>query len=926
MPTLAAGSNLSEARMALQARVEAGYGARLPARRPSDRALALLGRFSPVPDESGLQGTLDQKMAAISKQFRAIFKQEVGPEVYAAAGPVLNLLENPAVPFATLRQTVDAFVDRYKDKDPAAIADLVKMIDCQLMVYGVAEEHAKVAARPHETALDDSIRTLAAECGNDATTITARLADMTVAPVLTAHPTNLHDPQSVMHLHEVFTQLESPRALRNACLELWADGGPRRQKPSVRVEAENNMPQLQRMQREIKRIHKHIDKAIKQDGSQSPIRTLVRSESWIGGDRDGNARVDAKTMKDIMALQADAAISRYRTKLGGDRLVKSGSLRCLLDEHAPGQTEVIDRRLAATQRKLGSITDADRSEHPDAYRDAQELIHELTALRQTLPVGAAQEKMSRFIREIDGAGFHTAAVDVRQNSAAHQSSIAELVAHAGIEPDYVNLPELEKQALLTRLLVPSPEESLVRSDKQYSAQTSKELDIFRAMREIHQLYGQPAMPNYIIANTETVSDLLEPIVLLKQVGLAGNDGLQMKIIPLIETVPDLKNGREIVGSLLANDQYRNWLRMGDNVQQVMVGYSDSNRLDGPLASNWEIEKALHYLQEVTGDHDVKLLVFHGRGGTVARGAGADPQQEVAMLPDGAGLHGYRFTDQGEKIGHKYGTDESAEHHLRSTTAASIAASIPRRPPENPAYHATMETLSARSSEAYRRLIFDNPRLIDFFNDATPVGYTSHLNAGSRSASRAGSADHRVNLDQLRAIPWVAGWMQQRAMLPAYLGFGTAVDEHLRSAPGQPMDRDKLGQLQAMYEEWPFFTHFIDRTEGELAKVDLPIVKEYAALAKSPDTAREIYSEIAAEFTRAKDVLLAIKQQEMLLENEPVLREDLARRAPALDMANALQISLIGAQRSATDDENKAQLLKGVIGSMQAVQSGLGRFG
>ena len=477
-----------------------------------------------------------------------------------------------------------------------------------------------------------------------------------------------------------------------------------------------------------------------------------------------------------------------------------------------------------------------------------------------------------------------------------------------------------------RLTAPD-DQPLYSTENDYSAQTTKEMAIFRAIADIHADYGQQAMPNYIIANTETVSDLLEPMVLLKEVGLAGADGLKMKIVPLIETVPDLQNGREIVGTLLSHPQYRAWLEQGDNTQQVMVGYSDSNRLDGPLASNWAIENALHYLQDVTQEHGTKLLVFHGRGGTVSRGAGADARHEVEMLPGGAALHGYRCTDQGEKIAIKYGTAQAAAHNLRGTTAATIAASVPRESIDNPAHHAVMEKLSDRSSQAYRALIVENPMLIEFFNDATPVGYTPHLNAGSRAASRNNLVDQKVNLAQLRAIPWVGGWTQSRAMLPAFMGIGTALNEHVRpGGPDQPMHPEQLGQLQSMYKDMPFFKQVIDRTEGELAKVDLPILSHYTDLVKDKATGTAIYTEIASEFERTKQMVLAIKQKEVLLEGDPEQRDNLARRAPVLDTANALQISLIDAERKATEDQTKSALLKGVVGSMQAIQSGIGRFG
>ena len=899
------------------------------ARQPASAAPSLDTRFAPASDEQGLHGDLDQKMATINKHFLAIYQQQVSGKVFARSQPVLQLLHDPSASFQTRRQAVDAFVAHYQHSQPQAILDLVKLIDCQLTVYSLAEDQVEAAAAPHATAIRDSVRLLAEHCNGDQMAMTNRLGDMTVAPVLTAHPTNLHNPQAVHQLHQASQGWQDPIALRKACMDLWAESGARSQRPSVRAEAEHNVPHLQRMQREIRRIHKSIDHDIALEAGPTLIKDLVHAESWIGGDRDGNIAVDASTMKDIMALQADVALWRYQDKLSSARGQKNDSLRSMLDRHAPGEATKIFSRLESTRHTLGSrhAEDVTQFDRVHAYRNPQQLIDDLVSLRVGLPNTAVQNKLSRFIREVEGAGFHMAAVDVRQNSAAHQESVAELLDKAGIASGYADLPEPTKQAILWQRLTAEDDQPLFSTEKNYSAQTTKEMAIFRAIADIHARYGRQAMPNYIIANTETVSDLLEPMVLLKEVRLAGVDGLKMNIVPLIETVPDLQNGREIVGALLRHPQYRTWLKQGDNMQQVMVGYSDSNRLDGPLASNWGIEKALHYLQDVAQENGVRLLVFHGRGGTVSRGAGADAKHEIEMLPDGAALHGYRCTDQGEEIAIKYGTIQAAAHNLRGTTAAAIKASVPRNPLEIPAHHAVMEKLSQRSAQAYRALIVENPKLIEFFNDATPVGYTPHLNAGSRAAARNNLMDQKVNLAQLRAIPWVAAWTQSRAMLPAFMGIGTAMDEHLRpGGPDQPMQPEPLGQLQSMYHRMPFFKQVIDRTEGELAKVDLPILRQYTSLVKDKDTGTAIYAEIAAEFHRAKDVVLAIKQKEVLLEGDPERRDSLARRAPVLDTANALQISLIDAQRKAGNEPLKTTLVKGVVGSMQAIQSGIGRFG
>ena len=883
---------------------------------------------SPSPIGVGLHGDLDQNMAAIHAQFLSLFRRHVSAAAFEQAQPVLQIMNDTGASFESRRQIVDKFIAQHRQTDPKAITDLVKMLDCQLLVYGVAERAAAAAPAtppaPPVNAIDASIDALAVHCDNDPQQIRDALGGMTVASVFTAHPTNLHDPESIMGLLAVSEELHDPVVLENACKALWQSSGGRGKRPSVQEEAQHNAPHLQRMQREIRRIHKSIDRSVDKYGSPAHIDPLLQVDSWIGGDRDGNVLVNADVIKDVMTVQANVALDRYVAKLGGDRLQKSGSFRSLMEAHAPGEAEKITERIESTRRKLSNEKLATLDAAP-GYDNPQALVDHLETLRAAFPEGVAQGKLSRFTREIGGAGFHAASVDVRQNSSAHETTVNDLMREAGVAENYAALPEADKQAACWKRLLASDDALLRDPGKSYSANTSKELAIFEAIRDTHEQFGEKAMPTYIIANTETVSDILEPMVLLKEVGLVGSKGLKMNIVPLIETVPDLKKGREIVGTLLQHPQYRQWLKERGNTQQIMVGYSDSNRLDGPLSSNWEIQKALVYLQDIAHENGVELLVFHGRGGTVARGAGADPEQEVDMMPGGAARRGLRHTEQGEEIAIKYGTPKAARQSLQALTAAVIGANVPGERVENRAHHAVMEQLSDRSSEVYRALIAE-PGFIDYYNQATPVGYVPHLNAGSRAASRTGAPNQRLRLDQLRAIPWVASWNQSRAMVPAWFGMGTAIGEHVQTGPGQQPDAPRMAQLREMYQEWPFFQHLVDRTEGELAKADLGIVKHYAGLVQEDGVGEAIHTRLEAEFNQTCKLILAIKGSQTLLENNPEQAANLARKAPLLDTANALQIGLIDAERNAVDGESRQELLKGVVGSMQAIQSGLGRFG
>ena len=925
---------------------------RLPARggsRANPQAIALRASLNPLfttdpvgtsqshvlsqEATMGLTGDLDQKMTILSQKFRGIFGATVGPEVFAHAQPILDLMTQPDAAFEDRMQLANAYINRYKDTNPQAIINLAKMIDCQLLVYGMVEDREHFPHAAHSTAIEESIQSLAGQCDNDPNAIRQLLSKMTVASVFTAHPTQLHHPLSILRLHEARDTLDDPAVLHATCVDLWNDSGVRPARPTVHNEAQDNVPYLQMAQREIRRVHKTIDRSIEKHAGPASIRPLVRIDSWIGGDRDGNVAVDAGVIKRVMAVQADVALQRYQDKLSPDKLQKTDSLRALLDRYAPGKADRLVRRIETTRQQF-SYAAGETAMPPlhahQAYQTHQQFTAELEQLHVALPDGAARAKLSRFIREVDGLGFHAASVDVRQNSSAHEQSVADLFRQAGIVEDYTNLSEEEKQTALLHHIFAAEDKNLFDPAKTYTPDTEKELAIFHTMRDMQAQYGERAMPNYIIANTENVSDLLEPLVLLKEVGLAGKDGLKMNIIPLIETVPDLKNGRAIVGDLLKNDAYRDWIKARDNTQQVMVGYSDSNRLDGPLASNWQVQKALVYLQDICKEYEVDLLISHGRGGTVARGAGVDFQQEIDSHPSGSSERGMRQTEQGEEIAKKFGDPKTAERSLHSMTAATIKASLSnsnlQTAQHHDTYHDVMEHLCEKSIQTYRQLMHDTPALVDYYNQATPVGYVSHLNAGSRAASRKTQPDDRLKLDQLRAIPWVAGWNQSRAMLPSWYGIGSSMDAHVRSSPDQPINPEKLQELQQMYQRWPFFKTLIDRTESTLAQADLGIVKHYAGLVKEKDIGLKVYEHVQQEFDLTKNVVLAIKQSDTVLQENDMMASGLKRKSSFLDTANALQIALLGAERSETNDEVKKELRNGIGNTMQAIQSGLGRFG
>jgi len=951
--------------------------------------------------EPTLQQKLDEHMSVVHQKFISLF-EEKRPHLRNDADPIFALMTQSNATFDDRMKAVNHFVSEYAKKRPESIAELAKVIDCQLMVYGLFEKHAQNPQSSQRDSIEDGMEALSRYCEGDPNKMLDILSKMTIAPVFTAHPTQLHDPSVVLRLNQVLNGSKkiNQDELHSACVDLWNGNGPRAAKPTVHEEAKNNKPYFNMVLKEIRKVHKAIDEKLASLSDTAKVGNLVNVDSWVGGDRDGNSAVDSNMIRRVMAEQADVALNRYVRKLSPEKGKKSDSLRSLLDQHAPGYADKIVQRLIATmnqfrfkagdslesmksvqdqesylhslrdllsqidqgvptekieqqveglrQKYLSASVRSDSSLDKDtnvdlAYQNSQQLLDDLEALRPILLKGipdakagqVAQDKLSRFIREVNGAGFHTAAVDVRQNSSAHEHTVGYLLKQAGIASNYAALPEADKQQVLwTHLLDPNAK-PLYNKDKHhhFDPEIVKEMGIFHAISEVQKQYGEKAMPNYIIANTETVSDMLEPMVLLKEVGLAGKGGLKMNIIPLIETVPDMKNGREIVGNLLNNAQYRTWLKNDrNNMQQVMVGYSDSNRLDGPIASNWHIQKTLTSMQDICKENGVDLLFFHGRGGVVARGAGVDYEREIGGQPDGAGKRGFRQTEQGEEVAIKFGNPKVARQNLRDMTAAAIKA-IPNTNKVNDSWKELMEELSESSAKIFRNLTgIDEPEskqakdFIHFYNEATPVGYISSLNAGSRASARKQKVGGRLELGQLRAITWNGGWNQSRAMLPSWYGIGSAISKAIQPDTTKVVDQKKLATLQEMYQQWPFFKNMIDRTESAMALADMDVLKNYTALVTNKDVGDSIYSQIKNEFDLSKNVLLQTKQSEELLNDNPDLASSLARKKPFLDTANALQIALIKADREEMYEVNKGMLQDGIKTTMQAVASGESRFG
>jgi phosphoenolpyruvate carboxylase len=512
-------------------------------------------------------------------------------------------------------------------------------------------------------------------------------------------------------------------------------------------------------------------------------------------------------------------------------------------------------------------------------------------------------------------GFSLAPLDLRQNSDVHERVIGELFASVRPGLAYEGLSEDQRVDLLLSELA-SPR-LLVSPYQTYSEETLSELDIFRAIKEAHRKYGPESVPNCIISKAASVSDLLEVALLLKEVGLLSQqDGtLDVNIIPLFETIDDLRAGPAIMARAFGLPLYRRLLASRSNQQEVMLGYSDSNKDGGFLTSGWELYKAEIDLVTVFGQHGVKLRLFHGRGGSVGRGGGPSYEAILAQ-PAGAVQGQIRLTEQGEVITAKYANPEVGRRNLEVLAAATIESSLlhPQRPEPSGAYLGAMEELSGEALRAYRSLVYETDGFEKYFWESTVIAEIAALNIGSRPASRKKS----TSIEDLRAIPWVLSWAQCRLMLPGWYGFGAAVQSYLAAHPA-----DGPALLREMYRDWPFFTSLLSNMDMVLAKSDIAIAGKYAALVKDVALREAIFERIRAEHKRTLDALKLITGQEELQQANPLMQRSIRHRFPYIDPLNHLQVELLQRFREGRQDD-KART--GIHLSINGIAAGLRNSG
>jgi phosphoenolpyruvate carboxylase len=793
-----------------------------------------------------------------------------------------------------------------------------------------------------------------------------------ISPVLTAHPTEVQR-KSILDAERAVANLlgerddlptaEDPGSkradnealMRARVTQLWQTRMLRTAKLTVADEVENALSYYpSTFLREIPRLYREIERAL----PGHDIASFLRMGHWIGGDRDGNPNVTAATLRHALSRQCEVALRFYLTEVHelGAELSISGGLAPVtaemtaLADRSPDQNEHrkdepyrraligLYARLAATLQQLTGTEALRHAVAPqNPYASPEDFLADLQVIERSLASHHAAAlvgpRLAPLMRAVQVFGFHLATLDLRQSSDKHEAVVAELLRTARVEADYCALDEAARRACLLRLL--NDARPLRVHGAAYSALAMDELAIFETARTSLARYGRGAIRHYIISHTEEVSDLLEVLLLQKETGLFTGTldttaQAALITVPLFETIGDLRRSEAIMRDFYALPGITPLVVASGAEQDVMLGYSDSNKDGGSFTSNWELYRAetalVALFDDIRKSAAITLRLFHGRGGTVGRGGGPSYQAILAQ-PPGTVNGQIRLTEQGEVIASKYAHPEIGRRNLETLVAATLEATLLNPTKTAPkAFLEAADAISAASFAAYRKLVYETPGFTDYFFAATPIREIAELNIGSRPASRKATRA----IEDLRAIPWSFSWGQCRMALPGWCGFGTAIESFLATAEGTkgPGDRaQRIELLQRMHKQWPFFRTLLSNLDMVLAKSDLRIASRYVELVEDKAVAKRIFKLLKDEWQRAHDALTLITRQTEPLQSNPALARSIAHRFPYLDPLNHLQVELLRRYRNRRDgQEGVDRLQRGIHLSINGIAAGLRNTG
>ncbi|WP_132056842.1 phosphoenolpyruvate carboxylase [Halorussus amylolyticus] len=868
-----------------------------------------------------------------------------------ASGEAFDLVESARTAAIDYRQgetdsrdSLRITLDGLSSENEAAVA---RAFTTYFELVNLAEERERVRAiREGSQAgtLSDSVAAAAdalAEAGADTETVRGVLDDVLVEPTFTAHPTEARRKTVKAKLRAVAGDLETldehrltdrerarvERDLESEVTSLWQTPQVRDRRPEVTDEALNVQWYLENVLFDVVgEVYDELERELGDRFEDARIPKLFEFRSWAGSDRDGNPYVTPEVTAETLARQREVAVSRYRTELErlsgvlsqDDRSVELGDdLRARLDadrERLPTVAsearerypdEPYRQKLRLMRERLDRVGDV----RPGEYEDADELLADVEAIAESLRENGAEviaeAEVDSLVRQVETFGLTLASLDLRDHQENHTAAVGEALAREGIE--YETLDEAERVEVLTEAILQDDPVIDVDDTADLSETAERVLSLFSRTADWQAEYGAQAIDTYCISMTEEASHVLEVLFLADQAGivaLPGHSGLD--VVPLLETEYALSGARRIMGTLFENEAYAAALDARNGTQEIMLGYSDSNKENGFLAANWSLYRNQKHIADICDDYDVSLRLFHGRGGSISRGGGPMNDALLALPPETVSGQ-VKFTEQGEAIAEKYANPRIAERNLEQMLDAQLRArhrALDTDAEDVPGeWTDAMDVAADAAREAYRGLL-ETEGFVSYFEQTTPIEVIEELHLGSRPASRSGER----SVEDLRAIPWVFSWTQSRCILPGWYSLAAGLDAFLESG-------GDLDTLREMYDEWPFFRTTLDNAALALARTDLEIATEYAALA--PDDLREqFFPELESEYDRAVELVTAIAGRDGLLTRE-WLEESLERRNPYVDPLNLLQVNLLADSDRTPDDERALRLtVTGIAAGMK----------
>ena len=905
-----------------------------------------------MTDSQQKDAQLDDDIRLLGRLVGDVIREQAGDHVYGVVEKVRRL----AVDARRAGIQSPDLVTLLDGLDIETALHVVRAFSLFTLLANVAEDvhsnrrrrfHREAGSPPQVGSLAASLDHLCA-AGVDAERLRAVLGQLNVSPVLTAHPTEVRR-KTILDTQRAIAELlarpgrrdeDIEPQLRLSVLMLWQTAILRLSRLRVRDEINEALGYYNlSLFRAIGRLQDEAQSAITARWpslGDHELKPVIRMGSWIGGDRDGNPFVTAEVVRYALDRQSAIAFTYHLEALGRLAIELSMSSRLITptaDLYALAESSGDDspfradepyrRALRGMQGRLagscrcavGAVPVAILEAEREPYASPAELVRDLDIVIESLGAHGAASVADALVvpvrRDVAVFGFHLCSLDLRQNAAVHEATIAELLAAAHVCTDYFSLDESARRSmLLTELANPRP---LRLPGVAYSERTTSELAIVDAAADGVRRIGAAAIPHYVISACSAVSDLLEVAVLTKEAGI------EVDIVPLFETIDDLRDAGATLKSLLTEPWFRERVRTRGDSQEVMLGYSDSNKDGGYLAANWALYRAEGDLVRVAREHNVHLRLFHGRGGTVGRGGG--PAYEAILAqPPGSVNGALRVTEQGEIVAAKFADVDLAQRNLETVLAATIEASCvdtEHIDDNRAAFSAVMDELADLARAEYRSLVYDTPGFADVFRALTPVAEIAKLNIGSRPSSRTPSQ----RIQDLRAIPWVFSWSQARIMLPGWYGTGSALAVWTNDDPS------RLTLLRDMYARWPLLRAVFSNMGMVLAKSDLSIAHRYAELANEVPGAHQIFERITAEHERTVHQMLAITGDAVLLADNPALARSIRNRFGYLDPLNHLPVGFLRRYRAGTDDPETAELVeRGIQLTLNGLATGLRNSG